>query len=58
MFLIECNAGLGWSCRYGGESAREQMDSCEMRLPGELQCGIDTWRIENGRLGSTVATVS
>lgn len=52
-----CILGLGWAGGDGGEQAREQVDPREVRLPGELQCGVDAGGVENGGLGAAVAEV-
>lgn len=49
--------GLGWPCSDGGEPARKQMDTRKVRLSGELQRCVDSWRTKDCRFGASSATV-
>lgn len=56
-FRFSLSSGMGRPCCDGGEPAREQVDSRKVRLPGELQCGVDAGRAEDGGFGAAVAKV-
>lgn len=50
-------SGLGWPCCDGGEPTRKQMDTRKVRLSGELQRGVYSWRTKDCRFGASFATV-
>lgn len=47
--------GLGRTSSDGGKPAHGQVDPREMRLPRELQCGLDKGRAQDHRFGATFA---
>lgn len=47
--------GMGGACGDGRKPAREQVDTRQVRLPGELQRRVDAGHAENGGFRAAVA---